>query len=110
MRYLILFMFICNIAFASEINVEKLADAIYKAENSKTHPYGIMQKYKHTSPRQACLNTINSAMKRFNKQTKEKDFILYLSKTYCPVGASNDPTGLNTNWVKNVKFFYDRSI
>ncbi|HHP8973516.1 TPA: M23 family metallopeptidase, partial [Listeria monocytogenes] len=26
---------------------------------------------------------------------------------YCPVGASNDPTGLNNNWLTTVNFFLD---
>ena len=86
---------------------ETLADAIFKAEGgSKTrHPYGILAHYKHTTPRQACLNTIASARRRFAKQTKETDFIHFLSLTYCPIGASNDPTGLNRNWEKNVRKF-----
>lgn len=88
----------------------QIANAIYKAEGgAKTnHPYGILTKYKTTTPRQACINTIKSARVRFSKQTKEKDFIHFLSLTYCPIGAKNDPTGLNKNWVKNVKFFLGR--
>lgn len=91
-----------------EVSPERLADAIFHAENSKTHPYGILAHYKHTTPRQACINTINSAKRRFDKQTKEKDFIHFLSLTYCPIGASNDPLGLNVNWERNVKYFLDR--
>ena len=89
-------------------NIEKLADAIYLAEGgAKTkYPYGILTKYKTTTPRQACINTINSALKRFALQTKEKDFIIFLSLTYCPIGAKNDPHNLNIHWVKNVKYFY----
>lgn len=93
-----------SVAHASPYE-QRLADAIFKAENSKDHPYGIMVKYKHTTPRQACLNTIRSAQKRFQAQTKEKDFIILLSKTYAPIGASNDPKGLNRNWIRNVKHF-----
>jgi len=29
-----------------------------------------------------------------------------ISSKYAPVGASNDPTGLNSNWVKNVSTYY----
>ena len=99
-----------TISQATVVNVDKLADAIYLAEGgSKTsHPYGILKRYISTTPRQACINTIKSAIKRFNNQTKEKDFIHFLSLTYCPIGASNDPTGLNRNWEKNVKHFYNR--
>lgn len=102
-------IFVCiffSIVHAETIDVNKLADAIGRAENSKTHPYGILAHYKHTTPRQACINTINHSLKHFNEQSKEKDFIVWLSRTYCPIGAKNDPTGLNKNWVKNVKYFY----
>jgi hypothetical protein len=95
-------------AFADEINIEKLASAIYHAEGgAKTkHPYGILKRYKTTTPRQACINTIKTNMKKFKAQNTETDFIVFMSKTYCPIGAKNDPTGLNKNWVKNVKYFY----
>lgn len=88
------------------IDVNKLANAIYKAEGgSKTkHPYGILTKYKNTTPRQACINTINRKLKTY--KGSDKDFIKHLGKTYCPVGALNDPWGLNKNWVNNVTKFY----
>jgi len=94
---------------AQEIDEQKLADAIYKAENSKTHPYGILTHYKTTTPRQACLNTIRSAKRRYEKSNLRIDFISFLGKTYCPIGAENDPQRLNKNWVKNVKFYYGRT-
>lgn len=107
---ILLLIYLSLSAHAENINVDKLANAIYISEGgAKTkHPYGILAKYKNTTPRQACINTIKSAIKRFNKQSKEKDFILFLSKTYCPIGAKNDPTVLNKNWVKNVKFYYQQ--
>ena len=109
---ILILMFSCTKAQAQNMPCPaKIADAIYLAEGgAKTrHPYGILTKYKTTTPRQACINTINSALKRFAKQNEEKDFIVFLSKTYCPVGAKNDPTGLNKNWVKNVKYFLERT-
>ena len=86
------------------IDVQLLANAIYKAEGgAKTsHPYGIMTKYKTTTPRQACINTIKSALKRWNG---EEDFIAFLGKTYCP--PQTNP--LNKFWAKNVRYFYERS-
>jgi len=96
-----------------EIDVNRLAKAIYIAEGAdKTkHPYGILTRYKHTTPRQACINTINSALKRFRQQTKEKDFIAFLGATYCPTtgNLSRAEKALNRNWVKNVKFYYQKS-
>lgn len=32
-------------------------------------------------------------------------YIEFLASRYCPIGADNDPQGLNKNWVKNVKYF-----
>ena len=93
-------------AVAAAIDVDKLADAIYWAEGGpKTnHPYGILKKYKVTTPRQACINTINHALKDWDGSG---DFISFLGSRYCPVGAANDPTGLNVNWVKNVTYLYN---
>jgi len=89
---------------AETFSNEQIADAIYLAEGgAKTnHPYGILTKYKTTTPRQACINTIAHAKRDWNGQG---DFIEFLGSRYCPIGAKNDPTELNKNWVKNVKFF-----
>jgi hypothetical protein len=95
------------------LDKERLANAIYIAEGgAKTkHPYGILKKYKVTTPRQACINTINTALRKWNQQGLKgntNDFIKFLGKTYAPIGADNDPTGLNRNWVKNVTSLYNK--
>jgi len=83
---------------------EQIANAIYKAEGGAhtRHPYGILTKYKHTTPRQACLNTIRHAHRDWDGKG---DFLAFLQKRYAPVGVANDPTGLNRNWLSNVRFF-----
>ena len=86
----------------------QIADAIYKAEASKAHPYGIMQHYKTTTARQACINTIKHRAKLYNG-TMDAGFILYLSKSYAPIGAGNDPKHLNNNWYKNVMHFLNQA-
>lgn len=108
---LLLFMASCTLSHANEpINVDKLANAIYTAEGgAKTkHPYGILAKYKTTTPRQACINTIKSALKRWDGKG---DFIVFLGKTYCPT-TGNKLTFLekkyNIHWVKNVTYFYNK--
>lgn len=90
----------------AHIDQNKLANAIYKAEGgAKTrHPYGILGHW-NKPPRIICINTIKNALKRWNGQG---DFIAFLAKRYCPVGASNDPGGLNRNWIKNVTYYYER--
>jgi hypothetical protein len=86
--------------------VDQLANAIYRAENSKKHPYGILKKYKTTSPRQACINTIKHAIRDY----KGGDFIEFLASRYAPLNCANDPTGLNVHWVKNVRYFLNKEI
>jgi hypothetical protein len=97
------------VASGETIDKLKLADAIYKAEGgAKTkYPYGILTKYKHTTPRQACINTIRHAQKDWNGKG---DFIKFLGSRYCPVGAKNDPSGLNKNWERNVRRFYNERL
>jgi len=87
---------------------ERLADAIYKAEGGArtAHPYGILTKYKTTTPRQACLNTVRNQWKRHAGHACGKDYWTCLRDRYCPIGAENDPTGLNVNWLRNVLHHY----
>lgn len=92
--------------------VDQYATAIGKAENSKSHPYGIMTRYWHTTPRQACINTIRHYLRDWRKSTQETgletNFLPYLARHYAPIGASNDPNGLNRNWIRNVRYFLGR--
>lgn len=87
---------------------QELVDAIGKAENSVSHPYGIMVRYKNTSPRQACLNTVRHKYADWVKGGSKGRFIDYLASRYAPIGAENDPTNLNRHWKKNVLFFLER--
>jgi hypothetical protein len=91
---------------AEAYTVEQLCNAIYKAEGgAKTkHPYGILAKYKTTTPRQACINTIKHAVRDWDGKT---DFIVFLGSRYCPIGCEND-NGTNQFWVSNVKYFLAR--
>lgn len=91
-------------------NVERLATAIYHAEGGANtrHPYGILAKYKTTTPRQACINTIMSKHREWVKLGAKGDYLRYLQSRYCPVGASNDPSGLNVHWYGNVARLYEK--
>ncbi len=109
MQIILIAILLHSTAFADNrliISDEKLCEAIHKAEGNDN--YGILAHYKHTSYRQACLNTIRHSRQRYVATHQKGDFIVFLSKTYCPIGASNDPNGLNKNWVKNVKYFLIR--
>lgn len=85
----------------------QIADAIYKAEGGRktSYPYGILKRYKHTTPRQACLNTIAHAKRDWNGKG---DFIEFLGNRYCPVGCDND-NGTNKYWLKNVRWFLSQA-
>lgn len=37
-------------------------------------------------------------------------FLSFLASTYCPVGAENDPEGLNKNWLGNVYDVYAKMV
>jgi hypothetical protein len=94
---------------AQEIDVQRLATAIYWAEGgAKTnHPYGILKKYKHTTPRKACLNTIKNQKIRHANHNCGKDFLTCLRDRYCPIGCTND-NGTNRFWLANVKYFLQK--
>lgn len=94
---------------------EVIVDAIYIAEGgaNTSYPYGIMsidtngdEKY----ARKICFNTVRNNKKRFLNQSKYTDYIEFLGSRYAPIGAENDPTNLNKNWVKNVKFYIRKEL
>lgn len=93
--------------------VNRVVEAIYKAEGgSKTrHPYGILS-VKTSNPRQTCYEVVNwrYAMWSSLPSKGRPSFISYLSKSYCPLGALNDPRGLNRNWQRNVNHFMEVAL
>jgi hypothetical protein len=56
----------------------------------------------------ACA-TIKKNFERF-RESGEEDFIAFLGKRWAPIGAENDPKGLNKFWVDNVRFFYHKYL
>ena len=81
------------------ITLDQVVTAIYRVENSTTHPYGIMTHYVHTSPKQACMNTVLHAARDYHMVNVDKKFIYYLANRYCP--PSTDKQG-NLNWKANM--------
>lgn len=110
MKVCIAVIMLCSATYANEvqstvIDVENLANAIYIAEGSVKYPYGI--KSIDTGgdavyARKICINTIRNNIKRYNKSSREVDYITFLGSRYCPVSAHE----LNKNWVSNVKKIY----
>ena len=93
--------------------------AIRHAENGKAGlEYGVlgagvkrdMKRKGDTYRPQAgwCAATVQKTYDRWVKAGKPGDFITFLGKRYCPVGADNDPNELNRHWVKNVKHWTGR--
>lgn len=41
---------------------------------------------------------------------KGLDTIEKIQKKYCPIGAENDPTGLNANWTSGVTYYYNQLV
>jgi len=86
--------------------------SIRHAENGgKGREYGILHpRVKPTYRSQAgwCSATVQKNYDRWVKAGRKGDFISFLGARYCPVGADNDPTGLNKHWIKNVKYYLTR--
>jgi hypothetical protein len=94
-----------SVAWASTpVDVERLADCIKVAEGTPT--YGC-PKYKHTSYRQACINTIKHALRDWDGQGT---FIAFLGGRYCPTTGKLRPAErrLNGNWIPNVTRLYEK--
>ena len=85
--------------------------AIRYAENGTTYQYGIIHKRcpKGYRPQAGwCAATVQKNYDRWVKAGSRGEFITYLGGIYCPIGADNDPTGLNRHWIKNVNKFNKR--
>ena len=90
---------------------DEIADAIFLAEggHGAKYLYGIVSvKYRdEKDARRICINTIQNNRKRFaDYGYKEYNtYLEFLASRYAPIGAKNDPKGLNKNWLRNVRFY-----
>jgi len=105
----LLVMVLWAFSYADELSIDdqRLADAIYRAEGgAKTKfPYGIKSINTHGDKeyaRKICLNSIRNAKKRWASAGNPEDFIIFMSRRYCPPSAH----GLNSTWGHNVKYWY----
>jgi len=84
---------------------ERIVNAIYKAEGGAKaqFAYGIRSiPYKtELEARQICFNSVRNGRRRWLTAGKPYDLIVYIGLRYCPPKAHP----LNSNWVRNVKFF-----
>ena len=116
---ILLIMFFCIGSFyeagaelPEEYDTQRLCYAIFKAEGGYTaqYLYGIRSiPYKNMlDARKICINTIENNKERFYNQSKYGDYLDFLASRYCPIGAENDPQGLNRHWIKNVRYYYNK--
>ena len=82
--------------------------AIRHAENGRAgREYGILHKKavgkSYRTQAGWCAATVQKNYDRWTKAGRKGDFITFLGNRYCPVGAGNDPNGLNRHWIGNVK-------
>jgi hypothetical protein len=80
---------------------EQVVAAIYRTEGGEKtkHPYGVLTHYQHTTPHDACFNTVMHAAKDWRVVKVDRAFVYMLADRYCP--PSCDPTG-NKNWKVNM--------
>lgn len=101
-----------NIRPECRAELAPIVAAIRYAENGgKGREYGILHpRVKPTYRSQAgwCAATVQKNWDRWVAAGSKGDFIDFLGNRYCPVGADNDPTGLNKHWKKNVRFYVAR--
>lgn len=105
----LVFLLISASAYA-EVDTDKYADAIFKAEGgySATYLYGIRSIPYETEAqaRQYCKNTVyNTLVKYRESRCKEGESdIDCIARRYCPVGSDTD-NGTCKYWKKNVEYF-----
>lgn len=106
---IIMFLIFAATCRAEVYDSEEIANAIYRAEGGHraVKPYGILT-VKCSSEkecRRVCLNTIENNFTRWQLAGSRGDFLEFLASRYAPIGACNDPHGLNRNWLNNVRYF-----
>jgi len=92
----------------TENEIALIVDAIYRAEGDDRakKPFGILSVPcdGYAECRTVCANTVRNNYQRWRNAGTPGEFIEFLGRRYCPVGAKND-NGMNKYWIKNVKWF-----
>jgi len=123
MKKLVFLLLFCSVPVHAEMDWDVLqvhmedyfnqvVDAIYIAEGGERarKAFGILSVdcNGYAECRRVCYNTVRNNYKRYIQAGRKGDFIVFLGSKYCPVGASNDPLGLNKNWISNVNSIMER--
>ena len=104
-----------NIRPEMRAQLAPIVAAIRHAENGRAgreygilHPKALGKSYRTQAG--WCAATVQKHYDRWTKAGSRGDFLESLARRYCPVGAGNDPTGLNKHWLKNVRHWRDRIV
>ena len=106
----------CDEVFAQEWKNEEIVRAIYYAEGGTKakKPFGILSVpcNGYDECRKICENTVRNNRKRYAEwgYKTHPDYLSFLAHRYAPTtNATNDPTGLNSNWLRNVRAILERN-
>lgn len=100
-------------AYAQEVDFNRVVDSIYKVEGGShtRHPFGVLSvKCKgYDECRAVCYRTVRNNYRRWKNAGNPGSFLKYLQSRYAPTkGATNDPRHMNSVWLKNMEFWYNR--
>ncbi|MGM0898363.1 MAG: glucosaminidase domain-containing protein [Bacillota bacterium] len=92
----------------SAIAVHETGNGSSRAANEKNNIAGMMGKNGLRSYETVADSIYDMARNlRQNYLNQGKESIAQIGAKYAPVGAANDPTGLNNHWTKGVQRFYN---
>ena len=109
----IMLMLLATSAHSGEYETYEIVNAIYHTEggeNAKV-PFGILSVSckGYVECRRIAVNTVRNNKRRWEKYRatvkSPVSFIKFLAGRFAPVGAGNDPRGLNRNWESNLRWF-----
>jgi hypothetical protein len=110
----ILGMIFCQAAKGESIpDFNRIVDSIYLAEGGAKakKPFGILSVpcYDYETCRIIAYNTVRNNYRRWQAAGESGEYLEFLAQRYAPLGAANDPRGLNKNWIRNVRYFLEKS-
>ena len=95
--------------FLAAISSQETGGGTSKAIKNKNNAMGIMKgkKLKSFASVADSINAQARSLTRDGGYYTGKNTIAKIGGTYAPVGAANDPNGLNKHWIPNITKFYE---
>lgn len=93
-----------------------MARAVKFAENNPKN-HGVLS-IKTDNPDQVVTNSVKKNYDRWSTgqkpakwiDEKPKKYVDFMQRRWAPIGAENDPDGLNVNWAPNVRWFIKQNV